>query len=447
MVSQTPPRLAVEILPLASLRPNPRNPRVHSDRQVKQISRSLKSFGFNVPVLIDAEGTILAGTGRILAAKHLGMTELPTIRLDHLTEAQAQAFTIADNRLTEIATWDDRLLGEILGQLASADLAFSVEDTGFSMAEIDLHIAGLSGQSGSGPDAADQLPAMAGQAPVSLVGDLWRLGKHCILCGNALDGASYGVLTQAKPANLVFTDPPYNVPIQGHVSGKGVTRHREFSMAAGELTDGQFTEFLTTVLHRLAEHTIPGSIHYVCMDWRHQFNLLSAGRQAYTELKNLAIWVKDHPGMGSFYRSQHELVFVFKNGTAPHRNNIQLGQYGRNRSNVWPYPRPSGLGRKGDEGNLLALHPTPKPVRLIADAILDCSARGDVVLDPFLGSGSTLIAAQRVGRACYGMEIDPLYVDTAIRRWQRFTGDVAVHATTGILFDKAEASLEASNGG
>jgi DNA modification methylase len=249
-----------------------------------------------------------------------------------------------------------------------------------------------------------------------------------------------------RAAQVVFTDPPYNVRIDGHVSGNGSIHHREFAMAAGEMTSGQFTHFLATVLHLLAQHSTGGSIHFICMDWRHQLELLTAGNQVYAELKNLCVWVKSNAGMGSFYRSQHELIFVFKHGRAQHRNNIQLGQYGRNRTNIWNYSSVINLGQRNEEGNLLAMHPTVKPVAMVADALLDCSRRGDVVLDSFLGSGSTLIAAERVGRNCYGIEIDPLYVDTAIRRWQRYTGDRAVHAITGKYFDELVDQGDAHHG-
>jgi DNA modification methylase len=212
------------------------------------------------------------------------------------------------------------------------------------------------------------------------------------------------------------------------------------------MSAAQFTEFLKKVLRLLVRHSAPGSLHYICMDWRHLLELLTAALGVYLELKNLCAWVKDNAGMGSLYRSQHELVLVFKSGAAPHRNNVQLGQYGRNRTNVWHYPSVSNFGRRGEEGNLLFLHPTVKPVALVADAIMDCSARGDIVLDPFLGSGSTLIAAERVGRIGRGMELDPLYVDAAIRRWQRFTGDSAIHAASGERFDDLACESEVRHG-
>ena len=424
-----------------SLIPDPRNPRVHSDRQIQQISRSIKSFGFNVPILVDTDNRILAGHGRFLAAQLLGWSEVPVICLDHLTGQQARAFAIADNRLCENSTWDEKLLGEIFVELSALNLDFSLEDTGFSMGEIDLHIEGLSLD--NKPDAIDEIPAIPHHPPITQPGDLWHLGKHRILCGNALEHRSFEALMQGTQADLVFSDPPFNVKIQGHVTGQN---HREFAMASGEMTEAEFTTFLTQSLQLLAAHSHPGSLHFICMDWRHVSEIMAAGHQAYTDLKNICVWVKDKGGMGSLYRSQHELVFVFKHGTAPHRNNIELGKYGRYRTNVWNYPGANTLSRKPGQENLLAIHPTVKPVALIADAIMDCSARGDIVLDSFLGSGSTLLAAERVGRICYGMEIDPLYVDTAIRRWQAHSGDSVIHAESGQRFDELAAQVEVQHG-
>jgi DNA modification methylase len=427
--------LRIEHVSIERLKLDPRNPRIHSDRQVKQIARSIEVFGFNVPVLADRDNKILAGHGRVYAVRRLRLRQIPVIRLEHLTTEQARAFAIADNRLSETSSWDDRLLAEVFRDLAAVELDFDLEATGFTMGEIDLRIEGLSVATAGNPDPADELPATLDQPPVSRPGDLWELGRHRLLCGDALDRADYASLMQGAAARVVFTDPPYNVPIDGHVSGKGRVRHREFLMASGQMTPAQFTRFLATALELLVRHSAAGSLHYVCMDWRHQHELLTAALGVYAEVKNLCVWVKDNAGMGSLYRSQHELVYVFKNGRAPHRNNVELGQHGRNRSNVWHYAGVNNFGRRGDEGNLAALHPTVKPVALIADAILDCSARGDLVLDPFLGSGSTLLAAERVGRVCRGIELDPLYVDTAIRRWQHFTGESAIHTSTGKRFD------------
>jgi DNA modification methylase len=239
---------------------------------------------------------------------------------------------------------------------------------------------------------------------------------------------------------VVFVDPPYNVRIEGHVSGKGKIRHREFAQGSGELKRDEFIRFLTNSCGLLAKHSIDGAIHYVCMDWRHAAELLAAGEDVYSELKNIAVWIKNNPGMGSLYRSQHELVFVFKSGTGRHTNNIELGKYGRNRSNVWRYDSASTQARKGN--NLLALHPTAKPVDLVIDVLLDCSHRGEIVLDSFLGSGTTLLAAERTGRICRGIELDPLYVDTSIRRWQNLTGSDAIRLSDSKLFREIEAVKE-----
>ena len=390
-------------------------------------------------MLVGPEDQLLSGHGRVAAARLLGYREVPCVRLEHLSPAEARAFSIADNRLTEVSSWNEQLLGEIFTELAAIDLDFSLEATGFSVGEIDLKIESAVSTAASTSNSADVIPEIPITAPVSRPGDLWKLGDHQVLCADATDEASYKKLMQGQLAQLVFTDPPYNVPIQGHVSGKGRIRHREFAVASGEMTDGQFTHFLTSVAHLLARHSVKGSMHYICMDWRHQHALLIAGQQAYTQLCNLCVWVKDNAGMGSLYRSQHELVFVFKNGARPHRNNVQLGKFGRNRTNVWTYPGVSGFGRGGEEGNLRELHPTVKPVALVADAVLDCSARGDLILDPFLGSGSTLLAAERVGRTCRAMEIDPVYVDTAVRRWQRYTGESAINAGTEATFEQTSA--------
>jgi len=436
--------LTVEYRKISSLRPDPRNPRSHSKKQVRQIARSIESFGFNVPVLVDGEGRVIAGHGRLLACKELGWTEAPTISLAHLTEAQARAFMIADNRLTEVAVWDDRLLAEQLQELSQMELDFSLELTGFDMGEIDFRIMGLEEAPKPEDDPADEVPELA-RTPVSQAGDLWQLGPHRLLCGNALSLEDLAKLMGDRKADVIFTDPPYNVPIDGYVGGLGSVHHRDFAMACGEMSVEAFTAFLASALGLLAEHSVDGSIHYVCMDWRHLGELLAAGQKAYTELKNLCVWAKDNAGMGSFYRSQHELVLVFKAGKGPHQNHVQLGQYGRYRSNVWRYPGVNSFGRSTEEGNLLEMHPTVKPVALVSDALLDASSRGDIVLDSFLGSGTTLMAAERVGRVCHGLEMDPLYVDTAIRRWQARTGAKAILAATGETFDDREKHTTHNN--
>lgn len=428
--------------PVTALQPDPRNARLHSKQQIRQIARSIQSFGFNVPVIVDSSNKILCGHGRVEAAKSLGIEQIPVIQLDHLNEPQARAFAIADNRLTENASWNEQLLGEIFSELSIQDLDFSLEDTGFSMGEIDLRIEGLNGPDKANP--ADTLPDPLPQV-VSQAGDLWLLGKHRILCGSALEAGSFGMLMQGKKADLIFTDPPYNVRIDGHVSGKGKAKHQEFAMASGEMSVSEFTLFLEQVFGLMASHSKSGSIHFICMDWRHLPETLSAGNKIYSELKNLCVWVKDKGGMGSLYRSQHELVLVYKHGKDGHRNNVELGKFGRNRTNVWQYAGANTLSRQGHEGDLLAMHPTVKPMNLVADALLDCSARKDIVLDSFLGSGTSLLAAERTGRICYGLELNPTYVDLAIRRWQQITGEQAIHAVSGQSFVERLSALSGSS--
>jgi DNA modification methylase len=430
---------------IEELKPDPTNPRLHSKKQIRQIANSIAAFGFNVPILIDREGKVRAGHGRLLACGELGITEVPTLCLDHLSPGQARAFMIADNRLTEIGAWDERLLAQQLKDLSLLSLDFNIEVTGFETAEIDLRIASLEDKPERDDDPADMVPEVPAAPPLSKIGDIWVLGRHRVLCGNALDPAAFAALMVEEHASMVFTDPPYNVPIEGHASGLGAIHHRPFPMASGEMDRPEFTAFLGEAFRNLAAFSLDGSLHYLFMDWRHIEELLAAGRGVYGELKNLCVWVKDNAGMGSFYRSQHELVAVFKHGRQGHRNNVQLGQFGRNRTNVWHYPGANSFARCSEEGNLLALHPTVKPVAMIADAILDCSARGDIVLDAFLGSGTTVIAADRTGRRGYGLELDPGYVDTIIRRWQALTGGSARHAASGRSFDDLAREAEAAN--
>lgn len=424
------------------LTPDPGNPRRHAKKQIRQIASSIQAFGFIVPVLIDCDSKVIAGHGRLLAARELGVAQVPTLCLEHLTPAQANAFMIADNRLTEIASWDDQLLAQQLKELTLLDLDFSIELTGFEMAEIDLRIASLEDSPEPADDPADALPEPSTGPCVSKLGDLWGLGPHRILCGDARDHDVAVRLMGEERAAMVFTDPPFNVRIDGHAGGLGAIHHRPFPMASGEMNEAEFTDFLARAFRNLAACSTAGSLHYICMDWRHLDEVLAAGREVYGELKNVCVWVKDNAGMGSLYRSQHELVLVFKPGRSSHRNNVQLGQFGRNRSNVWHYPGVNSFARCSEEGNLLALHPTVKPVAMVADAILDCSARGDIVLDAFLGSGTTVIAAERTGRRCHALELDPLYIDTAIRRWQTLTGGSACHALSGRTFDDLAREAE-----
>ncbi len=419
---------SIELLSISTLKPYPKNARTHSKKQVRQIADSITRFGFTNPILIDNENTILAGHGRVEAAKLLALCEVPCIRLEHMTPQQKRAYVLADNKLALNAGWDEELLAEELKELLLQD-EFTIDITGFSIAEVDHIIEGNPNEE-TGDPREDALPE--GEAPSRCkLGDIWQLGRHRLICGNALDPKVIATLMDGHKAQMVFTDPPYNVPVDGHVCGSGSIKHREFAMASGEMSEQQFTQFLQTSFENMAAHCVDGSIHYICMDWRHMQELLTAGKATYTELKNLIVWAKDNGGMGTFYRSRHELVFAFKHGIAAHINSFELGQNGRYRTNVWQYRGVNSLraGRMEE----LALHPTVKPVQMIADAIKDVSKRGDIVLDPFGGSGSTLIAAHKTGRRGFLGEIDPIYCDRIIARWETFAHDEAecVHREAG----------------
>lgn len=396
------------------------NARTHSKKHIRQIAESIKTFGFTNPVLIDEKNTILAGHGRVEAAKLLGLETVPCRLISTMTDAQKRAYVLADNKLALNAGWDEELLAKELGELQHLDLDFDLEITGFSIPEIDGLIEGLEPEEPGDP--ADDAPAPDGP-PLCRLGDVWKLGRHRLICGDALDPNIVATLMDGEQARMVFTDPPYNVPIDGHVGGLGKTKHREFAMASGEMTSAQFKGFLETAFRNLADHSVDGAIHYVCMDWRHMSELLAAGDAVYDELKNLVVWVKDNGGMGTFYRSRHELIFAFKTGCAAHINTFELGQHGRYRTNVWNYRGVNTM--KAGRMEELSLHPTVKPVQMIADAIKDVSARGDIVLDLFGGSGSTLIAAEKTGRRGFLCELDPVYCDRIIRRWEAFAGDDA----------------------
>lgn len=428
--------LQVVFIDINLIKPNPTNPRTHSEKQVEQIAKCMDTVENIVPIITDENYIILAGHGRRLAAIKRGYKKVPIIRLTHLNEVQKKAFIVADNKLAENAEWDEKSLAQYFKELK--ELNFDVTLTGFEIGEIDFTIENA--LSVGDTKNYDEIPEVQ-LNPVTKVGDLWQLGNHRIYCGNSLEESSFKILMEEKKAALVFCDPPYNVPISGHVMGNGKIKHREFAMAAGEMSPEEFIFFLITILKHLISFSANGSIHYICMDWRHAKEILAAG-ECYSELKNICVWVKDNGGMGSFYRSQHELIFVFKNGIAPHKNNFQLGQYGRNRTNCWHYAGVNSFARNSEEGNLLALHPTVKPVQMVADALMDCSDRGDIILDSFLGSGSTLIAADKVERICYGLELDPVYVDTSIVRWQKLTGKKAIHSESGKTFDELKILTE-----
>lgn len=425
--------LHVEYLAVSDLKPNPRNARKHSKKQLHQIAASIREFGFNIPVLTDKGNVIIAGHGRVEAARTLGMESVPVLRIEHLTDAQKRAFALADNKIALNSDWDLEILQRNMKELSAIDLDFDVEITGFETAEIDLLIDGAAAATKT--DRSDIVPEPKAEA-VSRLGDLWLLGNHKLMCADACDKASYFELMDGEQARVVFTDPPYNVPIDGHVGGLGAVKHREFKMASGEMSPAEFERFLKTVLANMAEVSVNGAVHFICMDWRHLAEVMGAAQGIYSELKNLCVWNKNNGGMGSFYRSKHELVFVYKVGTDPHVNTVELGAHGRYRTNVWDY---AGINtwRAGRDADL-QMHPTVKPTALVIDAIKDCSRRGDIALDAFSGSGTTIIAAHKCRRKARAIELDPLYVDVAIRRWQIFTGEAATLAITGETFAEIE---------
>ncbi|MEJ0058471.1 MAG: site-specific DNA-methyltransferase [Terricaulis sp.] len=420
---------ALEQVRVSDLSPYPANARTHSQRQLRQIAKSIKRFGFLNPILIDDAGCIIAGHGRVEAAKFLELEFVPVLRLSHLSAADKKAYIIADNRLAELAGWDKGILA--LELQALVDLDFPVEEIGFEIAEVDLILSeadNANADKKAGPE--DDIPSSSTQA-VTRMGDIWECGRHRILCGDARSADAYQQLLTGEHADMMFTDPPYNVAISGHV--RTDDGHREFAMASGEMSKPDFEAFLEEALTPAATTCRDGAIAFVCMDWRHMGELLKAGGAVFSELKNVCVWAKTNGGMGSLYRSQHELVFVFKQGQAPHCNNVELGKFGRNRTNVWTY---AGVNvfKQGRDAEL-SMHPTVKPVALVEEAIKDVSRRGEIVLDPFGGSGTTLIAAERCGRRARLIEFDPLYCDVIVRRFEAYTGKQARLAASQETFE------------
>ncbi len=396
--------------------PYTNNARTHSDKQIEQIANSIQRFGFNNPILVDHNNVVIAGHGRLLAAKKLGLDKVPTLKLEHMSEKEKKAYILADNKLAENAGWDHQILKLELEGLIEFDTDFDLTITGFSTPEIDLI---FHEDQNAKPEETDttiediDIPSRVER------GDLWQLGNHYLYCGDSLHGESYKILLGEKKANMIFTDPPYNVRVDGHVGGKGKIKHDEFAFASGEMSANEFIRFLETSFKHLKDYSADGSLHFVCMDWRHSYEILQASQQHYTECKNICVWNKQIGGMGSLYRSQHEFVYVFKNGTKPHINNIELGKHGRNRTNIWDYP---GAGACSVHHNDLKLHPTVKPVSLIADAIRDCSKQGHIILDNFAGSGSTILAAEKTKRKAYLIEYEPKYCDVILWRYEQETG-------------------------
>jgi len=416
--------------PPQALSPAKRNARTHSKRQIEQLMASIRQFGFTSPVLVDDDGRIVAGHGRVEAAKRVGLEGVPTIALSHLTKDELRAYAIADNRLALNAGWDEDLLKMEFGELEALELNFDLEITGFSTSEIDIML-----ESDAEPEIKVPASAPVPEALPVVRGDIWLVGQHRLLCGDARELGDFERLMNGERARLVFSDPPYNVRIDGHVCGLGEVSHAEFAMASGEMSKAEFTDFLAKAFSNAAAVSLDGAVHYQCMDWRHVEEMMAAGRQVYSELLNLCVWVKDNGGMGTFYRSQHELVFVWKVGNSAHLNTVELGRNGRYRTNVWNCRGARKTGAAAE----LKLHPTVKPTPLIMDAIKDASKRGDIVLDCFGGSGSTLIAAEKTRRKARLIEYEPGYCAVTIDRWEKLTGKQAILEATGETWSQVRA--------
>lgn len=427
--------------PIAGLKPCPTNPKIHDENQIAALARSITTFGLNSPLIAKPDGELIAGHARLEAAKRLGLSEVPVVVIDHLTPEQVRAYRIADNRLAEIgAGWSMDLLKIEVASILEIDAGFDLGLTGFELADLNLSLDVTDSKEEPAEPAVPEVEAFV----VTRFGDVWEIGDHRLICGDATKPEAYAQLFGRERAAMVIADAPYNVPIEGHVSGLGKAKHREFVQGSGELSPAEFQQFLTRYMMQCARFARSGALHYHFMDWRGLPALLAAGQIAYDEYKQLCVWVKSQGGMGSHYRSQHELIAVFKHGKAPHTNNVMLGKHGRNRTTVWSYAGMNTFGHEGDEA--LALHPTVKPIAMIRDAILDASNRDQIVLDPFGGSGTTLLAADLVKRRARLIELDPRYCDVIVRRAERTLGLSATLMGTSRTFAEMAVERETPNG-
>lgn len=397
--------------------------RKHSKKQLQKLKNAINKVGYVNPILLDEKYNILAGELRLFAAKELGFTQIPVIILENLTPEEIEAIRILDNRIAEDGEWNFENLKDEIEKLMKFDITF--EDLGFDTVDYDeIFLIKNSGENKVHDADKEDESWLDANIPTKVkTGDLWRLGDHFIFCGDSLNDKSFEILMQGELAQIVVTDPPYNCKIKGHVCGLGKTQHEEFAMASGEMTDSEFAEFISKFMQNLVKFSCDGSLSYIFMDWVGVKLLLTQGKKHYSELKNIAVWNKKVGGMGAMYRSQHEMVPIFKNGKAKHQNHIQLGKNGRYRTNVWDY---SGVRATNPTSlELLKLHPTVKPVAMLHDILLDSSSKNDIVLDCFGGSGSTLLAAERCKRRARLIEINPRYVDVSIYRWEKETGKTA----------------------
>jgi DNA modification methylase len=430
-------RLPLDYQRLDTLKLNPKDPRRYTRAERRRFEKFIKNMG-PMPMVVTPDRVILSGNVFLEMAIAAGYTEAPVMVAEHLTPAEADAYMLACVRMMQMGEWDDELLASVMQGLADSELKLDLDLTGFELPEIDLILDGaIAGE-------VEEDPVLPEKIAVTRTGDLVTMRSHRLIVGDALDAETYARLMDGRKAAAVFSDPPFNVKIEGNVSGLGKIKHGEFAQASGEMSQAQFTEFLTQAMSLMVANSVAGSVHILAMDWRHHMEMGAAAKAVYSHFLNIAVWAKDRAGMGTYLRSQHELFFIYQNGKGRRQNNVQLGSFGRDRSNVWQYPSANTFSRGGSEGNLLHDHPTPKPVDLVADAILDVTTRGDIVLDPFMGGGATLIAAEKTGRVAYGIEIDPIFVDVIIRRWRKWTGEDAVFED-GRTFTQVEADrLEAA---
>lgn len=426
----------IEYWPIAKLHVSVKV-RKHTEAQIERISASIQQFGFLSLPLISRSGEIIVGVARIEAARRLGYDELPVLLADALSAAEIKAYRIADNKLAELSSWDTDVLRLEFDAILEIDSSFELRSSGFETAEIDLIMNPVPEEEQSPDDDTPDVTEVA----VTRVGDIWQLGEHRLVCGDALSPQAVALLMAGDSSRLVLSDVPFNVRIKGHVGGLGRQQHREFVQGAGEMSEAEFERFLKTAIMQMLIYLMDGGLAGLFIDWRSLETMLRVGRELGLTLANVIVWNKTNAGMGSLYRSKHELVCLFKKGKAAHVNNVQLGALGRYRTNVWDYAGVNsfGAGRMAD----LSAHPTVKPVAMIADAIMDLTHRRDVVIDTFLGSGTTLVAAQKTGRIGRGLELDPLYVDVAIRRFKARFGIDAVHVESGLTFDEVAAQRRA----
>jgi DNA modification methylase len=408
----------------ADLKEARRKVRKIEDRHLADMVRAISHFGFVSPLIVRGN-RVVDGHVRLAAARALAMPKVPCIDVSHLSEEKVRLLAISLNRLAETGTWDLAELKFELEELETMELDLSL--TGFTMPEIDI----IFGDEAEEKDKEEEIPDPPA-VPVTVEGDLWLLGEHRVLCGSALAAADFERLMGGDLAAAVLTDPPYNVVIAGNVSGLGKTKHGEFQMASGEMSREQFEEFLTAYQAHCRKLLLAGAVAFAFMDWRSIDLLTNAARKAGFKHINTITWNKGSGGMGALYRSAHEFVGMFCNGDVPRVNNVELGKHGRDRTNVWSYPGANKPGTSGAEA--LKDHPTPKNLEMCADALRDVTNREEIVLDPFLGSGTTLIAAEKTARVCYGLELEPKFVDVIVRRWEKLTGSHAIHAETGETF-------------